>query len=491
MRNIISIMCVFSVLILVQFIFGVELALNYLPIYITAAFSVIAGLIIASIKISSNNFEINFSKQKTIFVLTSLLCIVLINIYNSGMVNSQARFESIKTTEIELKDMSFNSHRTVTLAMAERTANKVLGEEFNGVQISSQYQLNLKQSSIQKVNGELIWVLPLDYSGFTKWIKQDFVPGYVTVSATNPNSQAKLVLNKKIIVSENGYLLSNINRLAYIHSGLKLIETHFEINDLGEPYFISLILEPSIVFSGYKTKSVIVTNAQTKEMDFINAEDIKTKYPWIDNIVSEEKTLELIEWNGLYSLGYLNTLFGAENVLEPTKINSYTTDLFIVEMNNQTYYFTGMTSTNSKDHSLVKGILVNTITNEALEFSLNGVMSSLGALGVIDSSLGADSLKWDPVMALPVIINGEFYWGSSIVSNQNIFQKFGLVNGLDQSKIVVLNDIDKTINFFKNNKLDKGHLVPDSNETITINKSKYLELLKAIEKVNELKNNLQ
>ncbi len=261
MRNIISIMGVFSVLIFVQFIFGIELALNYLPIYITMFFSIVVGLIISSVKIGQSDFEINFSKQKAIFVLVALLWIVLINIYNSAMVNSQEKFNLIKTTEIELKDMSFNSHRTVTLAMAERTASEQLRHEWR---------------------------------------------------SCSPN----------------------INRLAYIKSGLKLIETHFEINDLGEPYFISLILEPSIVFSGYKTKSVIVTNAQTKEMDFVNNEDIKTKYPWIDNIVSEEKTLELIEWNSLYSLGYLNTLFGAENVLEPTKVNSYAADLFIKKPKN-------------------------------------------------------------------------------------------------------------------------------------------------------------
>lgn len=487
MKNIVCVMGIFSVAVLLQFCFGVELALNYSSIYLTALSSIFLGLILSSIKVDSGYMEVTYVKEKIILIIISGIFMIGISILNSGLVNSKARFDILKTKDIDLKEMSFNSHRTVTLAMAEKTANKVLGEEFNGVQISSQYQLNLSQSSIQKVNGELLWVLPLDYSGLTKWIKQDFVPGYVTVSATNPNVQAKLVLNKKMIVSDNGYFLSNINRLTYIHSGLKKVETHFEINDQGDPYFISLILEPAILFHGFKTVEVIVTNAETKQMDFVKAEDIKTKYSWIDNIVSEDNALEQIQWNGTYSLGYWNTIWGAENVLTPTNVNH--AELFIVEMNNETYYFTGMTSVNTKDHSLVKGILVNTITNEALEFALNGVMSNEGALNVIDSALGADSIKWDPVIALPVLINGEFYWGSSIVSKQNIFQKFGLVNGLDQSKLIISNDIEKAINTFKSN--DRGHLVADTEETITINKSKYLELLKAIEKMNELKDSLK
>ncbi len=478
----------FSVIVLLQIILGVGLALSYQTIYFDICLSVIIGLLFSSYSFQEQLLDISKNKLLGIFLIIGIAIINLI--VNSGVVNSENRYELLKTKPIELKDMTFNSHRTVTLQMAEKTANKVLGEEFNGVQISSQYQLNVEQSSIQKVNGELLWVLPLDYSGFTKWIKQDFVPGYVTVSATNPNAQAKITLDKKMIVSDNGYFLSNINRLAYFHSGLKKVETHFEINDQGVPYFISLILEPSIKFHGFKTTQVIVTNAETKSYEIIDVKDVKAKYPWIDNVVSEDIALTQIEWRGLYSQGYLNTIFGEENVLVPEKINN-NADLFIVEMNNETYYFTGLTSVNSKDHSLVKGILVNTITNEALEFSLNGVMSNLGALSVIDSALGADSLKWDPVIGLPVIINGEFYWGSSIISKQFIFQKFGLVNGLNQSKINISNDIDKAINYFENEPVNSTSSTTQSEETITINKSKYLELLKAIDRVNELKESLK
>lgn len=487
MKNIVSILGVFSVMILLQILLGVGLDLSYQTIYIDLLVSIIVGLIIGSINIK--NESVIFTKNKLFIISFGLLAILVNEFLNSGVVNSSNRYNLLQTNSIELNNMNFNSHRTVTLAMAEKTANKILGEEFNGIQISSQYQLNVEQSSIQKVNGELLWVLPLDYSGFTKWLKQDFVPGYVTVSATNPSAQAKIILDKKMIVSDNGYFLNNINRLAYFHSGLKKIETHFEINDQGVPYFISLILEPSIKFHGFKTAKVMITNAETKEFEIINEKDIKSKYPWIDNIVAEDIALQQIEWRGLYSQGFINTIFGAENVLVPEEIKN-NKDLFIVEMNNETFYFTGLTSVNSKDHSLVKGILVNTITNEALEFSLNGVMSNLGALSVIDSALGADSLKWDPVIGLPVIINGEFYWGSSIVSSQNIFQKFGLVNGLNQSKINISNDIDKAIKYFENNSVHEG-VSTNSEETITINKSKYLELLKAIDKVNELKDSLK
>lgn len=49
-------------------------------------------------------------------------------------------------------------------------------------------QVALYTATIQMVDGELVWVVPLYHSGFFKWLtNMDGTPGYIVVSATNTN----------------------------------------------------------------------------------------------------------------------------------------------------------------------------------------------------------------------------------------------------------------------------------------------------------------
>lgn len=417
----------------------------------------------------------------------AIALLIILSIISSGLVNDNKMATILSVENVDKKDIQFNSQRSVTGYMALKIANKVLGEKFEGIQISSQYEINRDLSSIQEVNGELVWVLPLDYSGFFKWLKRDSIPGYIIVSATNPKSQAKLVLDKKMIVSGNGYFMDSIDRIVYLESGLKEVDTHFEINDEGVPHFISLIMEPTFNFTGKKVSEVIITNATTGISETMTIEATMKNYPWIDRLVSEDYTEQKIEWFGSLQLGFWNTVFGGENINMPT--NYFGHELWFVKANNKTYYFTGMSSTNSNDQSLVEGLLVDTITGEALKFDLSGVMDEAGAVSVLDSALGADSIKWDPVLPLPMIIDGQFYWASSIVSNSGIFQKAGIVNGIDQSET----------HFAKTFKLaaEKKNLTTsmnadstESTETVTINKVVLQKILMKISELEELKKQL-
>ena len=48
-------------------------------------------------------------------------------------------------------------------------------------------QVVLGEPTLQQVNGELLWAVPTYHSGLFKWLtNMSGTPGYVTVSATNP-----------------------------------------------------------------------------------------------------------------------------------------------------------------------------------------------------------------------------------------------------------------------------------------------------------------
>jgi hypothetical protein len=380
-----------------------------------------------------------FEKSGSILIAIALIFIgtTITKIVSSKMFNASAYVESVEVKDSNLSYFQTDSKniRQVTLAMANTLANKIIGQKVNGIQLSSQYQLNLNMASVQQVNGEMIWVIPLDYAGFTKWMSQDSIPGYVTMSATDPKAEPKLILGKKIIVSDNGYFGDNINRKIWWKSGFKSSITHMEIDDKGNVFWISPILTPSIGFSLDTVTAVIVMNAETLEYSELSIQDTMKKYPWIDRIWPEEIIKERLEAYGSLQNGWLNTIFGETNVNKPTSYDG--AELWMINVGGKLQWFSGMTSVQS-DKSLVSGILIEANGGEKpilREIPLSGITDENGAVDAINGGLGAAAGKWKAVLPQPVMVKGKFYWHASIVSENNMYQKSGLVQGDDMSNV--------------------------------------------------------
>ena len=477
-KVIFTIIATFVALVLINLALNEPLSSEYITFWYLVALSFlitgVIGLVLGFIR--EKESYLCFGIAGTLFVVVTAI--------NSDFATSDRLAKMLKSEEVKKESLIFDRHRAVTKAMAFKMANKIIGKKYNGVQISSQYEINRNMSSIQLVRNELVWVMPLDYSGFSKWLKQDSIPGYIIVSATNPTAVPELKVGEKYEMkySDNAYFMENVERRVYFKTGLKETETHFEIDNQGKPWFISLVLEPTIVFSGKKTSSVIITDPKTGKMKEISFEDIlnNPKYQWIDRLQSENQIDRQIHWYGKYLEGFWNTWFGGENINKPTNYNGR--ELWIAHVNGRQVFFTGMTSENNKDQSLVQGITVDTRTGEAKSFDLSGVMDEAGAISVLDAALGVNSTKWQPVLPQPVIKNGVFYWGASIVSNNNIYQMIGVVNGENQAETF----FGKT---FKEAtaKIGSTKSVEGEEEYVKVKKSVYLKILQHIEALEELK----
>ena len=169
----------------------------------------------------------NESRRNLIYTSIGILFILLILVAQSELVNWKTMKNSLPIKEVNASTVHFTGHRAVSREMAFKIANKIIGKKVNGVQVSSQYEVNHEAASEQIVNGKPVWVLPLDYSGFFKWFKQKEIPGYIVVSATNPKSQAVAHFDKKFVLSKNGYFFDNIDRVVKFKSGFKKTYTHF------------------------------------------------------------------------------------------------------------------------------------------------------------------------------------------------------------------------------------------------------------------------
>lgn len=430
--------------------------------------------------------SIEKKEAKGIIIASSMMAILgeIIFFGSSPVLIADKLSKSLSVTSVT--DLNITEQRSVTLRMANKIANKVLGEKHNGIQVSSQYELNLNNASIQMMGSELMWVLPLDYAGFFKWMEQSSIPGYVLVSATNTNAQAKLVLDYKITVSSSAYLMDNIERIVYLKSGLREVDTHFEIDDSGKPYYISSVQTPNTWYTDFRTSKIFITDAQTAEVkEFENFEEMLKLFPWVDGVQSGQHIEERINYYGSLQDGWLNSIFTQSNVNKVTTYNNQ--KLWLVNVGGVMHYFTGMTSVNAKDQSLVSGILVNALSGEAMEVSLSGVMDENGAVSVLDSSLGADSMRWEPVLPMPFFINGEFYWGSSIVSDSGIFQKAGIVKGDDQSKVYFGATFEEAVSKIKGGVVT----ISSSNEMISVKRDVLDKILAKIAELEQLKAQLQ
>jgi len=477
---IIRVATIVAVLTLFLMFFNKSISFEYKTIFYVMTIALVATFI------EKGTIKEELEKKEAIVIVgLSLLLFLTPIILSSTFINADYMSKALKVENKVASDLIIKNQRTVTKNMAIKIANKILGKKVDGVQISSQYQLNPNMASVQVVNGELKWIIPLDYSSFIKYFKQNSIPGYVEVSATNPLENAILNIQHKMIVSENSLFMDSVKRIMYINSGFKKVETHFEVDEKGNPYFVGLVQIPERNFINYKTTKVLLLNAVTGELKKLSKEQAKKEFSWIDRLESIHAVEDRIEWYGALQQGWLNTIIGGENINKPTTYNNR--ELWFVNINGRNMLFTGMTSENSKDSSLVQGIAVDTITGEGISFDLSGAMDEKGAVTALDSGLGADSQKWEPVLPQPFIKNGKFYWGCSIVSNSGIFQKTGIVNAYQQGEIYYAKTFEKALNKIGESLSDNN---VDNTETITVNKAVYLKLLKKIEEINQLKNQL-
>ncbi|MBC5835278.1 hypothetical protein G6N05_05800 [Flavobacterium sp. F372] len=259
--------------------------------------------------------------------------------------------------------ISMNEIRVVDESLAY-----LLGEKILGSQPALGSQAHLGEFFIQKVNGKLYWIAPLEHSGFFKWLNnKQGTTGYVMVSATNERD-VKLVqeVNGKPIFlkyQREAYFGSNLHRYLYFNgfNTVGLTDFSFEIDDAGTPYWVVTKYKKQVGFSGNDATGVVVVNAQSGEIKEYN---IKNTPTWVDRIqpISFIKN-QLNDW-GEYVKGYWN--FSHENKLQITE------DLTLVYgEDNKSYWYTGITSV-GKDESAVGFVLVDTRTKETTFYKQSG-----------------------------------------------------------------------------------------------------------------------
>ena len=436
--------------------------------FIFLILSAILFLLSTSMKFEQKGNNINMVKGvkpvpawiKYLFWASLVYVVVLPFVTSSPIFHAQKYQQLIGKVNIGKKisdhiiPISLDEVRIVDKDLANLVGEKVLGS-----QPALGSQVELGEFCIQKVNNQLVWVAPLEHSGFFKWLSNsEGTPGYVMVSVTNERD-VKLVQsiqNKpiKIKYQEGAYFFDNLHRHAYFngYSTVGLTDFSFEIDDSGKPFWVITTYEKSIGFGGKNANGVIIVDAQSGEIQQFGLNNIPK---WVDRVQpSNFIQAQLDDW-GEYVNGYWN--FANTDKLETTEGM-----ILVYGKDNKSYWYTGLTSV-GKDESTVGFMLVDTRTKEATYYKQSGateVAAQHSAEGKVQEK------GYRATTPIPYNINNIPTYVMALKDNGGLVKMYAMVGINDYTVVGVGNTLRETLTSFKNTYNMTGNKLSGSTPTV-------------------------
>lgn len=339
------------------------------------------------------------------------------------LFNANEKYESAKMkvkTEIEV----FDENKTPASVPPQFARNK-MKKAFGQVPNTSYYELGNLQ--IQKVNGEFVYIAPVEFSGFFKWLKADVTPGYFTISATDSSA------NPKFIKAEMAYTPSSFfNKKIERHIRMKYPQLIFygdvqlEIDDNGKPFYIRSYGDFISARDGFDVKGIVMVDPVNGDTKMYQLKDVPG---FIDGAVSPEAVSLQNSYYGNYVHGYWNSKFGKTDVKLPSDEGTEANVSPIFDENGIMYYFTDFTSPKEGVDSMLGYSLTNSRTGEAVYYTGNleaSYMDSQGALQIIEKKF--IEKKWKG--AMPVLYNfyGEASWLAPVLDSNGFLQNYFIVS---------------------------------------------------------------
>lgn len=265
------------------------------------------------------------------------------------------------TQDVQPKDP--NHIRLVPRELASWLANKQLGEA--GGVIGSQFDVSTKHMTIQRIKGELWYVAPLDFEGFTAWTDADVSPGYVMVHAEDPERQVIVKTDQKFKYMPNAYWGSNLERHlrnnGYRSKGLT--DYSMEIDEEGQPWWVVTVFKPTIAYAGEKVTGVVIVNPTDGSHAF---HEVGKVPEWVDRVFPKDFVKTYIADRGKFSGGWINSWWGKKGLTEPEEPS------IVYGSDGQPYWVTGITSTNEGDESLIGLMYTNSRTGKTVFYKAVG-----------------------------------------------------------------------------------------------------------------------
>lgn len=303
-----------------------------------------------------------FPKLSAVIIAVPWILIVVVMILCSVFFQWKAYRDQLGEPEIKKFDNEVQAIDVAQIPIVDENLALQLAQKKLGERPALGSQVALYSATIQMVDGELVWVVPLYHSGFFKWLANlSGTPGYIVVSATNTND-VRYVEGYKIKYHPGSYLLFDITRKVRFGPGLMtgITDYSFELDDEGQPYWAISTYKNSRGFSLPEADGIILLNATTGQMDRYGMDEVPE---WVDRVQPEDFVLAQIANRGNYVHGIFN--FANKDKYRPSEGHN------IVYNNGRCYLFTGLTSVGADD-SAIGFIMVDMVTKEPIMYEMSG-----------------------------------------------------------------------------------------------------------------------
>lgn len=284
-------------------------------------------------------------------------------------------FDTVSTNQLPIVDK----------AMASKLADKKLGER-----PSLGSQVVLGEPTLQQVNGHLLWAVPTYHSGVFKWLtNMQGTPGYITVSATNPQD-VQYVDGYKIKYQPGAYLWQNLGFWARFSAApfTGITDPSFELDDTGRPYWVITTYKYLRGFSLPEATGAVILDCATGESEIYT---IDTLPDWVDRVQPEDFIMTQLNNKGEFVHGYLN--FSDKDKFKTSEGET------IIYNNGNCYLFTGLTSVGG-DQSALGFVMVDMVTKEPHMYRISGATETAA-----QRSAEGEVQQFGYKAAFPLIIN--------------------------------------------------------------------------------------
>ncbi|WP_203364597.1 DMT family transporter [Bacillus sp. REN10] len=337
--------------------------------------------------------------------------------------NADEKFEAAKMEEkVEIKPFD---ERETPASVPPKFARNKMKKAFGQVPNTSYYELGRLQ--IQKVNGEYVYIAPVEFSGFFKWLNGDTTPGYFIISATDSSANPKFV-KADMEYTPSAYFNKNIERHIRMNYPKRIFygEPQLEIDDQGKPYYIRTYGEFISARNGFKVKGIVSIDPKTGETKAYSLSEIPS---FIDGAISPETVSLQNSYYGNYVHGFWNSKFGKSDVKLPSDEGTEANVSPVFNEQGEMYYFTDFTSPKEGVDSMLGYSLTNARTGKATYYTGNleeSYMDSQGVLQIIEKKF--IEKKWKGQMPILYNFYGEASWLTPVLDANGFLQNYFIVS---------------------------------------------------------------
>ncbi len=280
----------------------------------------------------------------------------------------------VDATKFNQNPVDENHIRVVPKETAMRVAKQEISS--SGQNYGAYYEFQNQSMTIQKVNGRLYWVAPMEFAGYFKSVNAKFTPGYIMISAEDETEKPKLVTKKadgssiKMIYLMSAWFGDELDRFLYNkHPDWYLDDFSFEVDEELNPWQVATVLDRFAGYNYYTVKGVLVVSPETGEEKFYKVEDIPS---WVDRAVPQKLAINFFRWWGTYKYGWMNNVNSNPDLKKPTEISGQYAVEMIWGSDDEPYWFTGFTSMNDNDQALVGKAFMDTRTGRFFYIPASG-----------------------------------------------------------------------------------------------------------------------